>query len=124
MTVEAGGAASGASEWVTCLTYKSVATAKPSADDIEDLVAQARARNRRLDITGMLLFEDGHFLQTIEGPPAALEAVWSSIKRDSRHDHIELLSEHIALERLFSNWDLLADGRMGMVPPPKSPFPA
>jgi hypothetical protein len=25
---------------------------------------------------------------------------------------------------LFSNWDLLADGRMGMVPPPKSPFPA
>ncbi len=105
--------AQGPAEWVACLTYKSIATATPRADDIDLLAGRARARNRSLDVTGMLLFEDGCFLQTIEGPPPAVAALWSSIQRDSRHDHIEVLSEHMAASRLFSDWDLLLDGRFG-----------
>jgi blue light- and temperature-responsive anti-repressor len=98
-------------DWIGCLTYKSVATAKPSAQDLEILAARARARNRSLGITGMLLFEDGCFLQSLEGPQRSLSALWASIKRDVRHNHIEVLSEHIATARLFSGWDLLLDGR-------------
>ena len=100
-------------EWVACLTYKSTATATPRASDIELLARKARARNRSLDVTGMLLFEDGCFLQTIEGPPPAVASLWSSIQRDSRHHHIEVLTEHIAASRLFSDWDLLLDGPFG-----------
>lgn len=98
-------------EWVACLTYKSIATSAPSESELEHLVAKARARNRSMGITGLLLFENGSFLQSLEGPPKALEKVWSSIKRDGRHDHIEVLSEHIAIARLFSDWDLLVDKR-------------
>lgn len=100
------------SEWIACLAYKSTATAAPSASDLDVLVSRARARNRSLDITGMLLFEDGHFLQTLEGPPDSLEALWSSIKHDGRHNHIEVLSKHIMTARLFSDWELLADCRV------------
>lgn len=98
-------------DWVACLTYKSIATATPRASDIDRLVGKARARNRSLDVTGMLLVEDGCFLQTLEGPPRAVAALWSSIQSDERHDHIEVLSEHMAAARLFSDWDLLVDGR-------------
>jgi len=101
------------SDWIACLTYKSIATATPSASDLDVLVTRARARNRSLDVTGMLLFEDGCFLQTLEGPPAALGALWSSIQRDSRHNHIEVLSEHIVNARAFSGWGLRVDGRFG-----------
>lgn len=105
-----------AADWVSCLTYKSVATATPSARDLDVLAARARARNRSLGVTGMLLFEDGCFLQSLEGPPKSLGALWASIKRDARHNHIEVLSEHIASARLFSQWDLLLDGRAESTP--------
>lgn len=101
----------GSADWVACLTYKSVATVTPRASDLDLLAAKARARNRSLDVTGMLLFEDGRFLQTLEGPPKAVAELWSSIKRDGRHSHIEVLSEHMAAARLFSDWDLLLESR-------------
>ncbi|TAD76300.1 MAG: hypothetical protein EAY70_09700 [Sphingomonadales bacterium] len=115
-----------APDWVACLTYKSLATAAPRASDLDLLVTKARARNRSLDVTGMLLFEEGCFLQTLEGPPKALAALWSSIQRDSRHNQIEVLSEHMAAARLFSDWDLLLDGRTDDLPrgaAPVSPVP-
>lgn len=101
------GQQSGSDGWISCLTYKSIATSLPASSDLQALVGKARARNRSLDVTGMLLFENGYFLQTLEGPPDKLDLLWSSIKRDARHDHIEVLSEHIVPARLFSNWNLL-----------------
>jgi methanogenic corrinoid protein MtbC1 len=113
MLVEGTQAQESPAEWVACLTYKSAATATPRVGDIDLLARKARARNRSLDVTGMLLFEEGCFLQTLEGPPQAVAAVWASIQRDPRHDHIEVLSEHMAAARLFSGWDLLLEGRFG-----------
>ena len=105
-------------DWIACLTYKSVATASPSPADLRALVGQARNRNRNLSITGMLLYEDGSFLQTLEGPPDKLGALWASIQQDTRHDHIEVLSEHIAPARVFSQWDLLLQSRLEPAPLP------
>lgn len=104
-------------DWIGCLTYKSVATASPSPTDLRALVGKARARNRKLSVTGMLLYEDGSFLQTLEGPPDKLDALWSSIKLDPRHEHIEVLSEHMVPARLFSDWDLLLHSRLDQSPP-------
>ena len=94
-------------EWIGCLTYKSMATTNPTPADLKAMVSKARARNRELGITGMLLFEDGCFLQTLEGPPDQLDMVWNSIKRDPRHRDIQVLSEHVIHNRLFSAWDLM-----------------
>ncbi len=94
-------------EWIGCLTYKSMATTNPTPADLKAMVSKARARNRELGITGMLLFEDGCFLQTLEGPPDQLDMVWDSIKRDPRHRDIQVLSEHVINSRLFSAWDLM-----------------
>lgn len=110
MVVQAGkiGAERG---WVASLTYKSVATSTPSAGDLDRLIAQARARNRKLEISGLLLVENGCFLQSLEGSPDAIATVWASIQRDKRHHQIEVLSEHIASARLFPTWDFLVERR-------------
>ncbi len=97
--------------WIACLTYKSLATAPPSEPELRTLVSKARTRNRMLNVTGMLIYERGAFLQTLEGPKDKLDALWTSIKQDRRHEHIEILTEHIAPARLFSDWDLLLHSR-------------
>lgn len=97
--------------WISCLTYQSRAVSRPSQSELEQLVAAARRRNHSLGVTGMLLYENGRFLQTLEGPPAGLRAVWDSIRRDPRHGEIEVLTDHMISSRLFSDWDLLVYSR-------------
>lgn len=104
--------------WIACLTYKSKACYTPSTSELEELVHKARVRNRSLGVTGMLLYENGKFLQTLEGPPEGLRLLWSAIREDKRHSHIEVLSEHVVSTRLFSDWDLLLYSRAEDRPQP------
>ncbi|MEM1051266.1 MAG: BLUF domain-containing protein [Pseudomonadota bacterium] len=108
---------SGGASLIGCLTYQSRASAPPSDNELNELVARARLRNQSVGVTGMLLYEDGRFLQTLEGPPDGLGAVWGSIQRDERHKDIELLSEHYVEARLFSDWDLLLYRKREEAPP-------
>lgn len=96
----------GARDWIASITYKSEAARAPSPAELHSLVAAARSRNRSMGITGMLLCDGGRFLQTIEGPPDAVDQVWRSIQRDGRHGGIEVLSQHIVPARLFSGRDM------------------
>lgn len=104
--------------WIGCLTYQSTATKIPDATELQSLARQARARNRSVGVTGMLLFEEGRFLQTLEGPPEGLEAIWSSVARDQRHSEIEVLSKHMAPARLFTGWDMFLSSNVSRIPDP------
>ena len=101
---------------IGCLTYQSRASAPPSEEELNDLVIRARTRNSSQGVTGMLLYEDGKFLQTLEGPPKGLETIWSSIRRDERHKDIEVLSQHLVSGRIFSEWDLLLYRKLDQAP--------
>jgi methanogenic corrinoid protein MtbC1 len=111
MQVHTGSVTADTGDWIGCLTYQSRAVSRPSQSELEQLVKQARGRNRSLGVTGMLLYQNGRFLQTLEGPPAGLAMVWASIRRDERHRDIEVLTEHMVSNRLFSDWDLLLYSR-------------
>ena len=50
------------------LAYVSNASRLMSSASLSMLLRQARASNKRHDITGMLLYKDGSFLQVLEGP--------------------------------------------------------
>ena len=88
------------------LCYESRAKARPSEDDLTELVDDARERNRQFGVTGMLVHQGDRFFQWLEGPGAALDGLWSSIRRDDRHGDIQLLGEGVTPIRLFSDWDL------------------
>lgn len=88
------------------LVYRSRANL-PEAEapaEVARLVARARAANARVGITGALLLADGHFLQAIEGPLDALEALFERICSDFRHREVQLLEFAPAEDRLFSAW--------------------
>jgi len=103
-------------DWVSSITYRSEAVHAPSAAELDHLVTSSRERNHSVGVTGMLLYDGGRFLQTLEGPADALDQLWSSIQRDPRHGGIEVLSHHIVPTRLFSGWDLQLFSRGGDKP--------
>jgi hypothetical protein len=84
-------------------------------------MTESRIKNKELDITGHLLFEDNQFTQCFEGPVENVENLWASIQRDHRHFNVELLFNQIVSERKFKDWSmalttyksLLTDGLSG-----------
>jgi hypothetical protein len=98
---------------LSSLSYISRASEPPTEADIQDLLADARLRNRELGVTGLLLYEHGRFFQWLEGPPPGVSEVWRSIRRDRRHDQVELLSDRTTPGRMFGGWDMLWLRRKG-----------
>jgi hypothetical protein len=86
--------------------YASAAAVPFSESDLSTLLLRARANNERLGVTGLLLFHEGSFLQVLEGEEAALEALFSIISADKRHDHVvKLLAREVA-DRHFAGWNM------------------
>lgn len=71
-----------------------------------DMLAKAREKNSSLSITGLLLHNDGNFLQLIEGPKQNIHKLFNSIRHDKRHKDIIVLIEKSVDTRLFSEWSM------------------
>lgn len=83
------------------LVYVSTATHLLTQTEIDYLLDHAQARNSQESITGLLLYNDGNFLQYLEGPPAQLSKIYEIIKADPLHKGIiELLREPISMREL------------------------
>lgn len=88
------------------ISYTSAAVRPVSPQEIQHLLARARARNAQESVTGVLLYCDGSFHQYLEGPPDGLARVYGAISRDPLHHHIfEMLREPID-QREFESWDM------------------
>ncbi len=73
---------------------------------LEDLLSKARQWNEEHSVTGALFYNDGHFIQCIEGPWQQLNLCYSRILLDQRHSGvIELLNRPIT-SRAFEFWEM------------------
>ncbi len=88
------------------LAYRSRAVAEPNSFDLDRILAAAQKRNRAEGVTGILIYERGHFFQWLEGPPDSLSRVWDSILRDRRHADIQVLRENALARRFFKAWHM------------------
>ncbi|HET9991140.1 MAG TPA: BLUF domain-containing protein [Kofleriaceae bacterium] len=88
------------------LVYVSNAARTFTVDQLRALLAKARAKNVGLGITGMLLHQDGTFLQMLEGEPAAVDSLFETIRGDSRHKSIVMLARTEVAGRTFSDWSM------------------
>lgn len=86
------------------LIYTSHARRGLTRDDLGDILATARAFNAERDITGYLLFDDGHFIQALEGEAAPVDDLAERIRRDPRHDEFHVLSVEPIEAREFGDW--------------------
>jgi len=73
------------------------------------IMIAARRNNRRDDITGALICRADLYLQLLEGPAAAIAALYARIGADDRHCDIEPLHAATVATRLFPAWDMLDD---------------
>jgi hypothetical protein len=88
------------------LVYVSSSTEDLSVGDIDRLLDAARRGNARHDVTGVLLYSRGNFMQYLEGPVEGMTRVYASIKSAPQHHGIiELLHEPIA-RREFAEWSM------------------
>ncbi len=73
---------------------------------MQSILETARRKNAAADITGMLLFGDGTFIQVLEGPRTAVDELLAVISADPRHTDVELLYDEMIDERAFSDWSM------------------
>jgi hypothetical protein len=89
------------------VVYCSRAATGIDADAVDHIIAASQRNNARWGITGMLVFGEGIFFQWLEGPRDAILRLLATLRSDTRHESIVLLSEvEEARERLFPQWDM------------------
>ncbi|MBP5801127.1 MULTISPECIES: BLUF domain-containing protein [Microbacterium] len=88
------------------LVYCSSATHPFDERELADLLAVSRSNNDARDVTGLLLYRDGEFVQILEGDRYDVEAVMASITADQRHTDVRILLEEPLHERRFEQWTM------------------
>ena len=63
-------------------------------------------KNASLDVTGILLYKDGSFLQALEGDETAVRDLYATIARADRHQQVTLIIEFPVETRSFSDWSM------------------
>jgi len=86
------------------IVYVSSALAKLDKDELEDLVAQSRKRNDAVNVTGLLVYSDGNFMQAIEGGHDEVEQLYNRIADDPRHRDLMVIVDHSVEDRSFPSW--------------------
>jgi Sensors of blue-light using FAD len=86
------------------IAYVSSAVNMFSESELELLLQQVRQRNIELEITGLLLYSTGNFMQYLEGGRAGVQSVFASIARDPRHRRVVTIMDEPIQTREFSEW--------------------
>lgn len=88
------------------LVYASAASVEFTDAQLLELLEVARANNTQLDVTGMLLFAEGSFLQVLEGEREVVERLFAKIECDPRHENTRVLLRAAVEERVFGDWSM------------------
>ncbi len=96
------------------LVYYSSATHEMSDEELQFLLEQSRNRNQRQNVTGMLLYAKGIFIQVLEGEKADVEEIYAAIEDDERNIGNIVVEKQDINERVFPDWSMgfrrIADG--------------
>ena len=70
------------------------------------MLDEAERFNRDHQITGMLVYRGGSFLQVLEGPKRDITQLYEAIERDDRHCNVEMIIFEPAKQRYFREWTM------------------
>ncbi|MEN9482690.1 MAG: hypothetical protein RJB37_570 [Pseudomonadota bacterium] len=73
---------------------------------IDSILAQSRAHNPALGITGILCHGGNVFMQVLEGGRDTVNRLYNDIVRDARHHDVVVLHYEEITERRFSGWTM------------------
>lgn len=73
---------------------------------LPSILEKSRRDNEKKDVSGLLIFHEGSFIQVLEGPKEAVEEIYQKIEKDDRHKNIKLLSQKMLDEKEFESWSM------------------
>jgi len=88
------------------LAYTSRARFDLSSADLVDIHRTSMQQNVLHGITGLLVFDGTRFLQIIEGPDDAIDALVDKLRFDTRHSAFEVRDERTVDRASFPDWTM------------------
>ena len=88
------------------LLYLSNAKPELKQAELDKILEVSRRNNPSRDITGLLVFANGVFIQVLEGPSSEVTNLFETICDDTRHQEVAMLGEYVGQERIFSKWSM------------------
>jgi hypothetical protein len=86
------------------IIYTSTTTVPPTEADLAQILLSSDRNNGRDEITGLLLYHDGSYVQMLEGEEAIVTETFERIARDPRHYEVRKLSFGHSDGRFFPDW--------------------
>jgi hypothetical protein len=88
------------------LIYVSSARVELEAEELVRVLDSSVRHNIQQQVTGMLLYLNGSFMQALEGEETAVDETYSRIQQDPRHTGL-VLGERAPIKTLsFSRWSM------------------
>jgi hypothetical protein len=88
------------------LIYVSTATRDLDDHEIRRVLDSSLAHNQSHEVTGMLLYSWGSFMQVLEGTESAVQETMYRIYNDPRHHGIIVMSKGKVRTREFGHWSM------------------
>lgn len=76
-------------------------------EEIEEMILQSTKRNKSLNITGCILYNEREFFQLLEGEKDFVHTLFEKIKQDQRHSNLRVMWESSIEKRAFENWSMI-----------------
>jgi len=86
------------------ILYLSAGTTWFDEKELKSILTISNVNNRRNNITGLLLYSLGNFIQLLEGTESDVRATFQKISLDNRHKGITIVSSGRLAERNFPQW--------------------
>ncbi|MBT8119808.1 MAG: BLUF domain-containing protein [Gammaproteobacteria bacterium] len=88
------------------MIYISSAVKPMNYDQLTALLQQCRDNNQEHGVSGMLLYQNGTFMQMLEGEKQVVLDLYHDIKKDDRHTGFHTVLEGDIEERNFRDWSM------------------
>jgi hypothetical protein len=86
------------------IVYVSTAVKLMHENQLLDILHNSRLHNAALNISGVLLYSNGTFIQVLEGRDTVIDALYARIQADQRHKNIITLIDEPIIEKSFGKW--------------------
>lgn len=89
-----------------CVLYISTMEVEYSKDDIKDMLKLFQERNKKNNISGLMLNYEKNIIQYIEGKKEDVYRLYNNIKNDIRHYNIIKVIDETITSRNFIDWEM------------------
>jgi hypothetical protein len=88
------------------MVYNSYTIGHIEEKDLDEILNQSRVNNKKLGITGLLLFVEDKFIQVLEGERQVVKDLYKIIQNDTRHRNVNKLIEGNIENRNYPDWSM------------------